>query len=348
MRQSNNALPPGSQIADYAIEAPLGSGGFGITYRARSPSGGYVAIKEFFPSEFARRDGELVRAFGNIDHDLYIRTVFSFVEEGIKLRDRFRHDNIVRVFDIVTQNETAYLVMEYIDGFSLLDAVQLGQLTPGQSIFVLEGLLDAVEYLHEMDEIHRDITPSNVMIERSSLRAVLIDFGSSAEGLDLERSDSSLVVANHAFAPPEQMIADGRRVHGSATDIFALGGTIYRVVTGTNPEKPMQRWMSLLHHGSDPYVRISEAVTPAFAGMHSYDWTAVDQALAMKPADRFASIRAFRAALRFASPRAERIADAIEHSLETAIAAEAEDFQSGLPGSLECRHTPDPASPPPA
>ena len=230
------ALPIGTELAgDYRIAKVLGAGGFGITYLAEeTPLNRGVAIKEYFPSDFAARENTtLVRSKSRgLDED-YRWGLDRFIEEAQALAT-FDHANIVRVYRYFRQNNTGYMVLKLEDGVSFkawLD--KLGR-RPLQAELdaVVAPLLDALETIHARSFLHRDIAPDNIMI-RPDGSPVLIDFGSARREVASHLSTMSVLV-KPGYSPAEQYAQDGRR-QGPWTDIYALAATLYHAVTGRRP-----------------------------------------------------------------------------------------------------------------
>jgi WD40 repeat protein/serine/threonine protein kinase len=230
------ALPQGTELAgDYRIERVLGAGGFGITYLAEETSlHRAVAIKEYFPSDFAARDGTtLVRSKSrSLDED-YQWGLDRFIEEAQALA-RFDHGNIVRVFRYFRANNTGYMVLQHEAGGSFkgwLDG--LGR-PPSQTEMdaIVAPLLDALELIHARDFLHRDIAPDNIIV-RLDGSPVLIDFGSARREVASHARTVSVLV-KPGYSPFEQYAQTGKQ-QGAWTDIYALAATLYHAVTGRRP-----------------------------------------------------------------------------------------------------------------
>jgi serine/threonine protein kinase len=296
------ALPLGTDISGYVIEHVIGAGGFGITYRATNPvTGVTVAIKEFYPQGFASRAGATVILHDDVSSGSYETALKKFEQEAAKLTGRYRHPNIVQGVNFLRMHNTAYFVMEFIEGCSfdqwLNERATFADEAELRAIF--ERVLDAVEYIHAQNGMHRDLTPKNIMV-RPNGEPVLVDFGASGEGLDTERFDST-AFAQPNYAPPEQLTADDGRMQGRHTDIFSLGGVLYRSVTGRPPVKPLKRSHDVAIHGraNDPYVPAAlGARDPLLYSAAFLD--GIDQALRLDYRERPNTIQAFREALGWA------------------------------------------------
>ncbi len=230
------ALPIGTELAgDYRIAKVLGAGGFGITYLAEeTPLNRGVAIKEYFPSDFAARENTtLVRSKSRgLDED-YRWGLDRFIEEAQALAT-FDHANIVRVYRYFRQNNTGYMVLKLEDGVSFKSWLDKLGRRPLQAELdaIVAPLLDALETIHNRSFLHRDIAPDNIMI-RPDGSPVLIDFGSARREVASHLTTMSVLV-KPGYSPAEQYAQDGRR-QGPWTDMYALAATLYHAVTGRRP-----------------------------------------------------------------------------------------------------------------
>ena len=230
------ALPIGTELAgDYRIARVLGAGGFGITYLAEeTPLNRGVAIKEYFPSDFAARENTtLVRSKSRgLDED-YRWGLDRFIEEAQALAT-FDHANIVRVYRYFRQNNTGYMVLKLEDGVSFKSWLDKLGRRPLQAELdsIMAPLLDALETIHNRSFLHRDIAPDNIMI-RPDGSPVLIDFGSARREVASHLSTMSVLV-KPGYSPAEQYAQDGKR-QGPWTDIYAMAATLYHAVVGRRP-----------------------------------------------------------------------------------------------------------------
>lgn len=223
----------------YIIENKIGEGGFGITYLAlQSGLNRRVCIKEYFLS------GKCVRA-------THARTVLvqgesegifekyrqSFVREA-KMLAGLHHPNIVEVLDVFDENNTSYMVMNYIEGRSILDIVNSrGRLPYPEVVNYIAQISNAIGYIHDRHILHRDIKPDNIMIT-ADYKAILIDFG-SARDFEQDKTQVQTSILTPGYAPPEQYTAKSRK--GSYTDIYAIGATMYFMLTGQPPLESASR-----------------------------------------------------------------------------------------------------------
>lgn len=226
----------------YRVIQSLGQGGFGITYLAEQMAGAdapvrRVAIKEFFMKDYCDRQGDHthVTLGTQSNRDMVERYKQKFLKEARTIAG-FQHPNIVKVYDVFSENNTAYYVMEYLDGQSLTDLVQSqGALPEQMALGYFEKLASAVAHIHEHRVNHLDIKPSNVML-RSNNEPVLIDFG-LAKQYDQGGGQTSTtpIGISEGFSPPEQYNLGGVSSFSPQTDVYALGATFYYMLSGIVP-----------------------------------------------------------------------------------------------------------------
>ena len=234
MNLRENTLLQGGK---YRIVRFISSGGFGCTYEAEHVMlGERVAIKEFFVKDFCNRDEATahVTVGTQSKKGLVDKLKHKFVEEA-KMLYRMQHSGIVRVFDIFEENGTAYFVMDYINGPSLSEIVNKeGPLNEARAIKYIRQIAEALKYVHERDRLHLDIKPGNIMINQED-QAILIDFGASKQYDEQDgENTSTLLGTTPGYAPLEQMGNDVVKFM-PATDIYALGATLYKLLTGITP-----------------------------------------------------------------------------------------------------------------
>jgi WD40 repeat protein len=285
-----NALRVGYRLAEYTIESVLGHGGFGITYLARDTTlGALVAIKEYLPHEIANRDGKtevLPQPTRDAVRD-YHSGLKNFVKEARALA-RFKHPNIVRVLRFLEANGTAYMVMEYEEGQSLADylkreAPKLDELT---LLKVFIPILNGLHAVHQAEMLHLDIKPENIYLRKDG-SPMLIDFGSARQGT----THMQKVALTHGYAPMEQYPDKGKP--GPWTDVYAVGASMYRCVTGKKPDDALERYQAILKYQVDP-------LTPAVKTRGNYQrqlLECIDWAIQVYPKDRPQSARELQDAL---------------------------------------------------
>jgi serine/threonine protein kinase len=225
----------------YRILRVVGSGGFGVTYEAEDLKlGTTVAIKEYYPLEFADRDTRMrVRPKSERHQETFDWGRDGFLQEARTLA-RFDHPGIVRVLRVFEANATAYMVMRFEHGQRLEGWFDSLQRPPTQEELdsIVAPLLDALAVLHSANFLHRDIAPDNILI-RTDGTPVLLDFGAARRSL-AEMSHSPGGIIKTGYSPPEQYSLDGR-LQGPWSDLYALGATLYRAVTGSVPEEATLR-----------------------------------------------------------------------------------------------------------
>ena len=234
MHLPNNTLLQGGK---YKIVRFISSGGFGCTYEAEHILlKKKVAIKEFFVKDFCNRDETTSQISVGITSKtaLVNKLKSKFIAEAQSLCS-LEHPNIVHVFDVFEENGTAYYVMDYIDGPSLNDMVKKdGPMAEQKAVGYIMQVADALKYVHSQNRLHLDIKPGNIMVDEND-KAVLIDFGASKQ-YDEEGGEntSTLLGKTPGYAPLEQMGNDVVKFLPS-TDIYALGATLYKLLTGNTP-----------------------------------------------------------------------------------------------------------------
>ena len=234
-----NALQMQSMLLEYRIEQVLGAGGFGITYLAHDINlDKDVAIKEYLPGELAMRapDGNVV-AQGTSHEAGYKWGLDRFLLEARTLA-KFSHPHIVRVLRYFEANATAYMVMDYEKGDPFKTVLQLDPQPPEEKLkTLLAPLLDGLAAVHAVGFLHRDIKPDNIFI-RANGTPVLIDFGAARQAMGGE-TKSLTSILTPGYAPLEQYSGEGKQ--GPWTDLYAMGGVLYRAVTDKNPPDAVTR-----------------------------------------------------------------------------------------------------------
>ena len=234
-------LKTGYQLAGgrYKVERVLGQGGFGITYLCEQTGlARKVAVKEFFMREYCEREhGTASITLGSSgSREAVERFRQKFIKEARAIA-AFGFDNkhIVRIIDVFEENNTAYYVMEYVGGGSLSDKVKDGALPEADAVRYIRQVASALEFVHSKHMMHLDIKPSNILLNEND-ETVLIDFG-LAKQYDTKGSQTSStpVGISHGYAPLEQYKQGGVGTFSPATDIYSLGATLYKLLTGETP-----------------------------------------------------------------------------------------------------------------
>lgn len=249
--QPNTTLQGGK----YRIERVLGQGGFGITYLAKQVAlGRQVAIKEFFMKDFCSRD-EVTRTiqaptFGS--SKLVGQYKQKFIKEARNLA-RLHHEHIIKVIDVFEENDTVYYTMPYMPGGSLQDYVEKhGALSETEAMKYVRQIADALKYMHENEHIcHYDVKPSNILLDGKS-NAILIDFGISKNYDSRGHETSSTPIGlSEGYAPIEQY-QQNIEEFSPASDVYALGATLYFLLHAKRPISAVSRagGLSLLMRSS--------------------------------------------------------------------------------------------------
>ena len=245
MEENLHCLRKGTRlIGRYTIKKVLGQGGFGITYLGmdelhEKP----VAIKEFFPQGIVTRNIEYqdtvtVTFVGEKDN--YEKGKERFLKEARTMAKFSKDEGIVKALDFFEINNTAYIVMEYLEGITLKQYLRENQrIAPEDLIELLVPLIEALDEIHSQGMIHRDISPDNIMVLPDG-RIKLMDFGAARDYTEFGEKSLSIVL-KPGYAPPEQYQTHG--IQGPWTDIYALCATMYKCITGENPPDAIERVM---------------------------------------------------------------------------------------------------------
>ena len=290
------------QNGKYEIVRYISSGGFGCTYEAKHVLfGKSVAIKEFFVKDFCNRDS------GTKSIYVASKSMVSLVE---KLRGKFiaeaqalfemNHPNIVRVTDVFEENGTAYYVMDYING-STLDGIikSRGALAESEALHYISQVSKALKYVHDRNRLHLDIKPANIMVDADGF-VVLIDFGVSKQYDEVDNANTStLVGSTPGYAPIEQSGAGLAKFY-PATDIYALGATLYKALTGITPPQA-----TLIASGESELPPLPATITSATR-------KAVEAAMRIQRSKRPQSIEEFLSLLNEDVRKSERGSSGLE------------------------------------
>lgn len=287
-----NALPNGYILEGrYVIEDKLGSGGFGITYLAkhRYLEDIWVAIKEYLPAGAAVRDSNSrVHAISKEHGKIYSWGLERFLDEARLLR-QFKHPNIVSVSDFFEANNTAYLVMDYIQGRSIQADLDAGKKFDEDKLrCIVYPLLKALKLIHHDGLYHRDISPDNILLREQDNSPVLIDFGSAryemrmrgADQSDSDQAHTPTSIFKQGYSPIEQYEGTPQ---GPYTDIYALGATLYRTAFGIRPIEALTRSGEIRQTKTDPLIPAREKGKGRFS---DECLRAIDAALQLEAADR--------------------------------------------------------------
>lgn len=288
-------LYPEMELADrYIIGTVVGFGGFGVLYRAWDRKLEHmVAIKEYYPAGMVTRipgQKEVILYTGK-KHDEYKNGLTRFLDEARNTARFSSNPNIVNVFDFFEENGTAYMVMEFLEGVSLKEYISRagGRLPWQQAVEIGLRIIDALKDVHGAKILHRDLSPDNVfMCDDGKIK--LLDFGAARfTGLDDEKTRT--IVLKMGFAPPEQYRSKSQQ--GPCTDIYALGATLYRAITGLTPDESVNRQDSINHNEGDTLKPMSQFVEE----IPQYLDNAVLRAMALEPTLRFQNVQQMADAL---------------------------------------------------
>ena len=284
-------LQPGTILhLKYRINGVIGQGGFGITYDGTDIKlDMHVAIKEYFPSSMANREVTVSTQVicGSNTQGLYEQGMNNFLKEAKNMAKYAGEENFVAVHDYFAENNTAYIIMEFVEGQNLKEYLQQhGRLTMNEAMPIVMPVMNTLEKIHGRNMIHRDVSPSNIMITPDG-RVRLLDFGAAREvQLDTQNLTTMSAVYKYGYSPIEQQTMGMKQ--GPYTDIYALCATIYEMLTGSVPPNPIKR----AYEGDQlvPPSRMGVAIDPV-------QEDALLRGLAVNGADRVQTIAELREAL---------------------------------------------------
>lgn len=298
----HDALPSGSRLGEFEIQQILGVGGFGIVYLAMDHAlQRQVAIKEYMPASLASRglgSEVVVRSAAHVD--TFALGLRSFINEA-RLLARFDHPSLVKVYRFWEEHGTAYMVMPYYQGQTLLQ-VRRGMEGPPDEAWLrrlITPLLGALDCLHRENIYHRDIAPDNILLlddeaGPATVRPVLLDLGAARKVIG-DHSQALTAIVKPSFAPIEQYAETAQIRQGPWTDLYALAAVVHFCVTGRSPVPATARAV----HDELPCLRqMREGLASGFDCHYSESFVdAIDHALAVRPQDRPESIAAWRGEL---------------------------------------------------
>ena len=292
-----DALPVGTVLREFTIQAVIGHGGFGIVYRAgHNELDLTVAIKEYLPVELAVREGTTVQPRSGTDRRDFEEGLRRFRDEAQALIDFDAHPSIVSCREFFRAHGTAYLVMAYEDGPSLAEVLASREaegrsFTASDLLAVMQPVLEGLDRVHAAGVLHRDIKPSNILIRRRDGRPVLIDFGAAKQAA--ARFSKSQAPYTQGFAALEQVADAGKLCPW--TDMYGVGAVMWRMVAGGNrpwepphPVRVEQRSHAALGGAEDPMPSASELGKGRFP---SQMLEVIDRCLRLRETDRIQSSR---------------------------------------------------------
>ena len=303
MKHHSSFLPRGYLLDNqYIVDNVLGAGGFGVTYLGiDKDSGEELAIKEFLPSQFSYRDSNQVSVTPNnseYERDIYFKLLKSFKKEA-KLLEELKHKNVVKVKKYFESNNSAYIVMPYIQGEDLNSYLEgKDNLTEQEIKELMIPVLDGLSEVHAKGYLHRDISPDNIYMRENSI-PMLIDFGAARFSMG-EKSGMLTAIAKAGYSPPEQYTANIEQFFSS--DLYAISAVIYRMITGSKPIESVARQMAILNSGRDPIVNLEEK----YKGQYSSKFLkTVMKGLNVKQDERISDIQSFKSGIKTSGQKGE-------------------------------------------
>lgn len=281
-------LAPGTMLRErYIIGAGIGFGGFGITYKAYDTVLSIVvAVKEFYPAGLVNRgEGEVkVGIFSGDKEQEFRRQLARFLEEAKNLASFSKEKDIINVYDYFEENQTAYIIMEYVDAPLLKTRFrEEGRMSAETAEGYMVAILNALSKIHAHGIIHKDISPDNIFLTGEK-EVKIFDFGAAKfEGTQTERTE--VVVVKAGYTPPEQYRSKNEQ--GFFMDVYAAGAVFYEMLTGEKPmDAPDRAVVDELKKPSEYQIQISE-----------YTERVILKALALRPEQRFQTAEEFRDAI---------------------------------------------------
>ncbi len=295
--EMRGTLPAGTRLRNYELLSVLGHGGFGITYYAKDTTlGREVAVKEYLPTTLAlRENGTTVVPRSTQLAEDFIWGRERFLEEARILATLEGAPAVVRVYDFLEANGTAYMVMGLARGDTLEQRLKRdGKLAPAIAQRLLERLLDGLEAVHKTGFLHRDVKPANVILDANN-NPTLIDFGASRSSM-ADRTAAMTAIFTPRYAAAEQLTSDKQ---GPWTDIYSLSATLYHAITGKAPPSSLER---ALNDAYEPLAGLSpDGYPPGIL-------RGIDVGLTVRAKDRPQSIAAWRDVL-FSTGEQEQVGD---------------------------------------
>ena len=289
-----NHLPVGYILKEFRIEKILGVGGFGVTYLAIDINlNTKVVIKEFLPKEFSTRkkNSQTIISYSEFNNDgVYEYLLKKFIDEA-KILASIKHPNIVRVVNFFKENNTAYFVMDYIEGESLNEYLKRKIFLEEEEILsIIIPILEGVKKLHTQKYLHRDIAPDNIYLRKNGM-PMLIDFG-SAKNYSTHKSISLVAIIKAGYSAPEQYTIDAEPT--PATDIYAVGSVLYSMISGKRTPEATLRQISLLNDEADPLGNIESIYKSKYSKELLFS---IKKSMNVKVVDRFQEVSDFQQSL---------------------------------------------------
>ena len=281
--EMRGTLPAGTRLRNYELLSVLGHGGFGITYYAKDTTlGREVAVKEYLPTTLAlRENGSTVVPRSTQFAEDFIWGRERFLEEARILATLEGAPAVVRVYDFLEANGTAYMIMGLARGDTLEQRLKRdGKLSPAIIQRMLDRLLDGLDAVHKTGFLHRDVKPANIILDANN-NPTLIDFGASRSSM-ADRTAAMTAIFTPRYAAAEQLTSDKQ---GPWTDIYGLSATLYHAITGKAPPSSLER---ALNDAYEPLAKLSpEGYSPGIL-------QGIDVGLTVRAKDRPQSIAEWR------------------------------------------------------
>ena len=302
-------LPDGHllQKGKYRLTHVVGQGGFGITYRGvwytevKGSLGTVktevpICVKEYFFKDYCYREpgSQAVKVHSETGKVLFNKFKEKLIKEA-KILSEVHHPYIVNVLEVFEENNTAYIAMEYISGFSLKYMLEKNGILPEATVLkYVRQIGEALQFVHDKSILHLDIKPSNILIDKNG-NARLIDFGVSKRyDIEQEETSTTMLTLSKGFASIEQYDNEGTQVFSPRPDIYSLGATMYNLLTGTIPTESILRAARPLRNPSE----INAAISPKTEAV-------IIKAMQIIPADRFETVGEMLASLDFSQAEKE-------------------------------------------
>ena len=250
--EMRGTLPAGTRLRNYELLSVLGHGGFGITYYAKDTTlGREVAVKEYLPTTLAlRENGSTVVPRSTQFAEDFIWGRERFLEEARILATLEGAPAVVRVYDFLEANGTAYMIMGLARGDTLEQRLKRdGKMSPAIIQRMLDRLLDGLDAVHKTGFLHRDVKPANIILDANN-NPTLIDFGASRSSM-ADRTAAMTAIFTPRYAAAEQLTSDKQ---GPWTDIYGLSATLYHAITGKAPPSSLER---ALNDAYEPLAKLS-------------------------------------------------------------------------------------------
>lgn len=322
--QQGNSLPAGSTLRGFDIEKTLGIGGFGIVYLARDPLlDRKVAIKEYLPSSLAFRAADrTIRLKTQSEEDLFLAGMRSFVNEAQTLA-KLDHSGLVKVLQFWEENGTAYMVMPYYQGRTLGEANSDKALANKPVLLpqMWQDLLETLEYLHQQNIYHRDISPDNIFLLDTG-KPLLLDFGAARKVVD-QQSSQLTVLLKPGYAPIEQYGHSGEQ--GAWTDIYATSVVFYQLITETSPPASVTRIIN------DTLKPLSTWELPDYPSGFLH---AIDAGLEIKPQNRPQTVAEWRNLASNTNAQSPSSVDTFASHTNATVSPQMEIAQPSLPDEV--------------